>query len=295
MRLTGWIAVMIGVVALAGSSSGADDEYFVAFKEYKPGVTVLVERKGTVNMWMKLKELEGLGDQEMKMTYKTVYWEQARKKDEMGITQFRRGYGEARKSMADKNTVMAYEGKIVDIEKAGNQYLFSMDKQRLAGKDAEDLDMEFNKIKENRTLGGWDILARAKVKLNETWNLEPQRLIRDMEAFGMEFGSGKIQAVARLEKVYQRDNRPFGALLVHIEAPVRAIRQQAITMPLESGAKLVVQMTYDGCIDGTIHEASLKSLVQLNGTALVSPAKNKTFKIPIVIRGNDTQTIKERK
>lgn len=295
MRGSGWMTMVVGLATFVGSSSGADDEYVIAFKEHKPGVAVLVERKGTVNMSVKLKEFEGLADQDMKMTYKVIYWERVRKIEASGITQLRRGYGEARKTLAGKNTSMAYEGKVVDIDKDGDHYLFSMDKEKLAGKDAEDLDTEFNKAKENHTLGGWTILARAKVKLNETWDLDPQPLIREMEALGMELGSGKPQATARLEKVYQQDHRQFGTLLVYIEAPVSAIKQEATTLPLEKGAKLVVQKTYDGCIDGSVHEASVKSVVQLNGTALVSPAANKTFKIPIVLRGNDAQTIKERK
>lgn len=286
MRSLGMIALCIGL-ATAGFSAGADDVYVIKTKEYTPGDKLSVERTSNATVWVKAGELKALGasDQEVKVTGKAVYWEEILGKDKL-----RRGYGAARLTAPDKNVIMPYEGKIVDIEKVNDKYIFTIDKKRLSAQDAGELETEFNKIKSSRTQGGWSVLANVKAKLDETFTFDAQPLLQDMDSAGLEIAPGKVYAAARLQKVYEKDQRRFGSLLVHIEVPVKSMRQDATNLPLESGAKLVVQSTYDGCIDGTSHDATIKSIAHMNGNALV-----KTFKIPMVVRVNEQQTIKERK
>lgn len=293
------LARTCGLVILlsTGLALAADDAHVIRIKDYGPGTTLSVEHTLTVNIWGKAGGVEGLNmaDIEAKFDARLVYWEQPIARDKQGqLSSLRRGYGEARVNTPDKKSVFPVEGKQVQIDKVGNRYEFTIEKKKFTGPDAMILDAEFNKAKQNSTLGISASLANQKVKVGETFSFDPKRILDEIQGSGSGIGlaPGKVQGVAQLQRVDQKGGCQLGSIVIHVEAPVKSYGEGKEVLQLEPGAKLVVQFTYDGCIDGSKQDAVMKTVAQMNGMALI-PRGTKTFKVPLVIRFNDELILKE--
>jgi hypothetical protein len=199
-------------------------------------------------------------------------------------TRLRRAYEKATAWTDGKPQTLSYQGKAVLIEKKGPQYQFQVEGgPALTGAAAKLLDREFNA---NDTLDlQRRVLPAGPVRLNEAWKVEMAPVAREFEnSTGMQVDAARATGSGQLKQVYEKDGRRFGVLAVKLEMPILAIGGQQ-RIALESGARLVVDVTLDACIDGTAATGVLKASFVLDAAATVPGPDGKPSRLTLTTRG----------
>src|SRR5262249_14419819 len=148
---------------------------------------------------------------------------------------------------------LPYEGKTVLIEQKGWRDALRVEGGReIKGPDAKFLDEEFNKKK----AGGGDfeklLLPGKAVKVGESWKIDPALVNKGLQAgSGMELDPDKTSATAKMEQGYREDGRQIGAMTLGLEVTPGALKNAGQTVRVQPGAKMVLEMTLDACIDGS--------------------------------------------
>jgi hypothetical protein len=206
-------------------------------------------------------------------------------------TRLRRAYEKATSWTDGKPEPMPYQGKAVLIEKKGVGYEFHVEGgEALTGAAAKVLDREFNandSLELQRR-----ILPGGPVRLEEAWKVDMAPVARDFEnSTGMQVDAAKATGSGRLTKVYTKDGRRYGVLAVKLEMPILAVGVQQ-KIALLPGAKLVVDVTLDACIDGGAATGVLKASFVLDAAATVPGPDGKPARLTLTTRGaiNESRT-----
>jgi hypothetical protein len=275
------LAGVIAIFGLAGLGQ-AQEAYSIKLREADKGATVFVEKTETIIEKSNLTDAGGkaLRDKDEKGMEEFAYHETILEKpsDNKLPTRVRRRYEKATVKTGDKVQALPYQGKTVINEEKDGKYHFRFEGgDELTGDNAQYLDREFNRAG-NRALD-WKklLLPSQEVEVGATWQIDTQALARQWErGIGMEIDAAKATASGTLRRVYQKDGRRFGVLELSLELPLTAF-DRARKLPLLPGSRMIVHMTADACIDGSV-DACVKDGTQSKLTLAVESTSKETRK-----------------
>ncbi|MCI0457630.1 MAG: hypothetical protein L0Z62_11720 [Gemmataceae bacterium] len=262
MRKACWLAAL--AVALSPLAAVAQ-EYAIKIK--RPGLGDKTRSQVTDNFQMEFKILDKDGNVVMeaqetkkhKFVFREVGLERAAAGED--LVRVKRHYEHAERHVKENRETLPYQGKTVLIEKKDDRFQFKIeDGETLEGKDAEELNEEFNKG-DFRKLTTEHFLPRKAVKLNETWKYDVAPLAKAFTSDGkIEIDSAKSTGSGRLVKAYTKNGRQFGIIELTMEFPVTHLIDNDKKTPTKQG-KFSIKLQADTCIDGTLDELRLLGTV----------------------------------
>lgn len=248
--------------------AGAQEKYDIKFKDRKLVDTYLFDKTEVNDQKHILQDKDGkaLKEKLEKTTnhyvYRVTVFE--RDKTDRKATKLTRQYAKAETSTDGKTTTLPYHGKTVSIEQKGDRFHFRMENgAELTGKDAEELDKEFNR----KTPPGPSIekivQPAHRVAVGETWKLDLPALAKELER-GLQLSAdvGASTGTAKLLKVYKKNGQQFGVLHLELTFAVKGIK----TVEVKTGSKITMSADLDVCIDGSADTS--KITVRSGGTIL---------------------------
>jgi hypothetical protein len=288
-----WMAVVCGMLA---GAAHAQEAYPIKLKDAGKNETVADWRSEEVQAQLRVLDPAGkvLVDQSQKKSVQLVYQETVLERPEGQMpTSLRRKYDQAQLLLPDAKETLPFENKLVLIEKRDGAYRFRTEGgAALAGKDALFLDNEFNSNKLDSVQMRRILLPTRPVRVNETWNIDPDPLIKDLiEGDGSAVVVDRAKAIARgqLASVYVKDGHRFGKMTFTIELPLTQMRQGNNIVPLRAGARLTAVKTIDACIDGSLVSGTMEAVLQTDAVALLEGGKNGTAIISNKVILKETQ------
>jgi len=248
--------LIFACLLLATAQGNADDTYTIKIKKEAKGDKGQLDEKSSQKTTLKVEDSQGNIVQDKtetvveKYSYQETILEQPEGKTKP--TQLRRSYEVAEANKGDKKRTLPYQGKTVLIEKKEDRYQFRIEGgEEIIGKDAEFLEKEFDPKKDNDLDFTKIILPKKPVRVQESWDIETQVLVQDLEkTTGLEVDSGKSKVIGKLVKAYKHDGRQFGVIQLHLEFPLINLKIGDQVVSLDPGAIMEADATFDGCIDG---------------------------------------------
>lgn len=269
------------------------------------GGTCQVEKRENVKARSKLIDVnakEALEDhQQSKITvykYRETILEKAFGEKEP--TRLRRQYEVHQVKEGDQTTSLPLQGKTVVIEKKDEKHRFRFDDgTELTAREAEDLRDEFQNPARPR-LDLDELLTRDYVQLQETYKINPKMLVK---VFAPVLGPTMIdehvpKGEYSLTRAYKKDSRQYGVFDVRIQLPVqefisiagKSTRERVFMRP---GAMMRIRLTVDGCIDGSVVDATIKTNLSLEGTGLLPTRDNPLFHLLLSVEAASEVTRQE--
>lgn len=132
-----------------------------------------------------------------------------------------------------------------------------MDGKELDTEDAKHLDEEWNKQRSD--LQNEDLLPKKPVKINDTWKIDTEILIKDLEKSGLVGDPKNSKATGKLLKTYTKGTQLFGVIEAEIEIGVKSLNEMGMELPAKDGSKFGLHLEIDTAIDGSMSEVSAKS------------------------------------
>ena len=192
-------------------------------------------------------------------THKFVFRETGLERAAAGdeLVRLKRHYEHAERTVKGTRETLPYQGKTVLIEKKDGKFAFHIqDGEALEGKDAEELNEEFNKGDFRKLLAD-HFLPRKAVKVNEPWKFDVAPLAKAFSGDGkIEIDDAKSSGAGRLTKAYTKNGRQFGVIELTINLPVTHMVHDGNRTATKEG-KLTIKLQADACIDGTLDEFRL--------------------------------------
>jgi hypothetical protein len=300
------LAVALGFV-LASAAARADETYAIKFKEPGKGDVTQVDSTDKSDSHNQLLDSAGklLTDPNGKASLDSAetvekvaaYRETVLEKEpgKLQPTRLERHYDRAQVKTGGKTRDLPYQGKTVLIEKKDGKYHFRVkDGAELEGDDAAQLDEEFNKGSDEEFLKAF--LPGKAVAVNDSWKIDMGPLVTAYaRANKLDIDADKAEGKGKLVKVYEKDGARFGVLEVHLELPLKGMGEGNKKLPLQAGSKWTMDVSADGCIDGSRLDGTRKSLSKIDATAAVPLPDGTKAKLAILSTGNSQETSKEAK
>ncbi len=291
LRLWSFAPVMFVVVS-ALPLHADEPTYTIKFKELAKDETGSYEATETGELHVRVLVDGNVATNEtLKSSEKLVFWEQILERSAgKPPTKVRRGYGAARLTLGDDKIVLPVEGKRVVIERKGNQFTHDIDGVTVVTpKMKRILDGEFATEPAMSSF-----LPDRPVKLKDSYrfNTKPALAALAKHVEGVDFDLKNVEALGRLSEVYEKDGRQFGKLLTHVEIPAKGLNYDGARINLKKGDKMVLQVSFDICIDGTAHVGTVKVVPYLSLTA-VQDVSGQIVNMRMVYKGERNVTIKE--
>jgi hypothetical protein len=239
-------------------------EYVVKIQRPGLGDKAQVKLVDSMEIEFKVLDTTGIAVVEKKETkaHKLVFHETGLERGPAGeeLVRLKRFYEHGERKTDGIRETLPYQGKTLLIEKKDGRFHFKTegkDGEDIDGKEAEELNEEFNKG-DFRKLISDAFLPRKAVKLNESWKLDVAPLARDFSKDGkIEIDDTKSKGSGKLTKAYQKNGKQFGVIELTIEFPVTKIDNDGNKSPTKDG-KILIRIERDGCIDGHQEESHLK-------------------------------------
>lgn len=281
-------AILVVTVCIAAPSRAADDKaYVLRFKELGQGDTgsyVVTQKIETFVQELNAQNI-AIYDYKYKRDSKLSFWT----RDE-GKGRILRGYGEARATIDGNNEILPLEGKRVTIDWDDKGFTYKID-------GVKDVPAKFHKIlnyecQEEFTLS--TCLPEKAVKLKESWRFDASPLAKWFQQHSktLEYDVKKVEGLAQLLEVYEKDGRRFGKILQHIELPVLAVTVDGKKKKLAKADKTVIQIHYDCCIDGSVHLGTQK-VVDYLSTTTKEAEEGVNFTLKVVSKSERVVTYSE--
>jgi hypothetical protein len=174
------------------------------------------------------------------------------------LVRLKRVYEHGERTIDGTRQTLPYQGKTLLIAKEGGKFHFQIEGgEVIEGKDAEELQEEFNKG-DFRKLFNDAFLPRKAVPVNESWKFDVTPLAKDFSKDGkIEIDDAKSKGTGKLLKVYQKNGKQFGVIELTIEFPVISLNDADKKSPTKDG-KITIKVERDGCIDGSVDTSHLK-------------------------------------
>jgi hypothetical protein len=272
-----YAAFLIALGLLAGFARAQENNPLaLKLKDSTQGETIQVEKKSTEHSTVKFNDSRGnnLQNKEENKVQHLIYQEKVVEKQagDRKPRKLQRHYDKAEVKTGGDTRPLAYEGKTVLIEKKGNSYRFQIEGgEELTGKDAEELDHEFNRQGGDSTDFNKLMLPGKPVRVGESWSFDMAGLIRDLERSApMQFDAARAKGSAKLVKAYQQEGRQFGVVDYRLELPMTAFKMEGQKAPIDDGAVMVITARVDGCIDGSLNSNTAKLRMRMKGQAQLS-------------------------
>jgi hypothetical protein len=292
IRSLGVIAV-VGLLA-APAAAGAQEAYTIKLKRAGQGQTSLVDKTESATQAIKVADNNGnvLQEKDEKQTKHMVYKETVlEKKAGQRATRLKRQYEKATVTVGGDTKTLPYQGKTVLIEKKDGKYTFRIEGgEELTGEDAQQLKEEFSKGKLDDEALEKLFLPKRPVKVGETWQIDPALLAKGLqEDARMEVNVEKSKASGKLLKAYKKDGRQFGVLQLNLDIVPKSFSEGGMKVVLQPGAKMVVELKADACIDGSISSGTATSDVTVSAEALLPNPEQPMAKLTINVKAKGTE------
>jgi hypothetical protein len=253
------IALM--ALALTTTRGRAQDTYTLKLKVAVQGDTYLFRHIDKIKTTSKVVDdngnsTKGVNDTRSKSF---AYVESILQKpaDQALPTALRRGYKTAVVNWNDRQQTLPMEGKAILIDRKDDKYSYKLDGGGdLSAEDTAELDLDFTKRTFN--FPDRDIMPKKAVKLNDSWTVDPAAVLKGMAKEEQEkFELDKAKLTAKLVKVYDKNNSRFGTIEFQFDLPLAVGVEVGRGFKI-LGGKLVLQGTFDGCIDGSVFSRQTK-------------------------------------
>jgi hypothetical protein len=289
-----WVFLLAGGLFWRPAGVRAEETYTIKVKESAKGDRAQLESEETEQSHVKVLDADGkrIEEKDEKKTtvlkYRQTILELPDPKKRP--TRLRRQYDKAQLTTTDRDPqTLPYEGKAVLVEKKAGKYRFRIEGgDELTGKDAELLDKEFNKEKDDKSELENLLLPKKAVRLNEAWKIDPEGLKAlgkgDEEELPVDLN--KAAGTGKLVRAYQKDGHQFGVIEFRIDLPLKGVVGKE-KMSLASGAKMTLQIKLDSCIDGQLSDTTADFSAKLDLTGTVKGPGGDEYKV--MLKVNATQ------
>ncbi len=283
-------AILAGFLFSAGAIN-AQQAYTIKIKDSVEGDVVLVKKNDTVISKVKVVDPKGKTSADEKNTvidnveYLEKYVKGAAGKP--GSVRHR-DYSKAKITKNGKMEDSPLHGKFVIIEALKNdKFLFAYkDGEAVSGSAREMLTREFSRKGENAEIEKI-VLPKDPVKVGDSWKIDMAQFVKVVSQDGkMDLDAGKSVGKGTLVKVYKKDNHQFGEMKFKLELPIRSMELGKNQVPFAAGAKMMVDIEFDVCIDGTLSSGTMKTTMSMSGTAM-SPGGG-TLSLDVVMDGTQS-------
>jgi hypothetical protein len=264
------IALVVLLLLATAGGGQAQDSYTLKLKDTAQGDSYLFRHNDNIKTTSKVVDDQGNSQKTVNDTRSKAFAfvESIVQKPagEALPTALRRGYRKAVVTWNDRTQTLPLDGLAVLIDRKDDKYEYRLEGGgKLTPEDIAELDLDFNKRSFNFL--AQDILPDKAVKLKESWSLDPAVVFKAMtkdELQKIDLDKAKISA--RLVKVYDNNKSQFGVVEFQFELPlaVGAVVKSSGAAPSSKGfkilgGKLIIQGTFDGCIDGSLFARSTKA------------------------------------
>jgi hypothetical protein len=261
------------VMGLMLAPAQAEETYTIKPRKSGKGDVTRVDMHENGKAVDKLLSLDGrLLKEKSTRTAKTLQFKQTileQPKGQERPTKIQREYKKAEVKEDDTTRPLSYQGKTILIEKKGDKYHFQIiGGAELTGDDAKDLDQEFNQGRADGHDFQKVLLPAKPMAVGATWKIDPQKVVKELskgdkgESLVVDFT--KAVASGKLISAKKKDGKQFGVIEYHLELPVKELGSKDNRLQLDPGAKLILDLKEDGCIDGSLDEVESTANLQFN-------------------------------
>lgn len=290
-----WIA-MLGLAGLLASPAAAQaqETYSVKLKKSTTGTVAKVEKKDDGLESFKVTDNDGNKIQEVnkKKAAQFQYNETIVEKVEGARRPIRlkRTYQKAIAKTDDGDLILPFQGKTVVIEKKDGKFHFNYENgDALPDAAAKTLDEEFNKKKDDDVDFHHVLLPMNAVKVGESWDLPADAIGKAMEEKDgkVKFNHDKSTGKGKLVKAYKKDGQQYGVVTLRLElTPLSFKGDDGNEIKVQPDAKLVIDLTIDGCIDGSVTTAKTSIGFNVNAVAHIPNADMPQARIVLNLRAS---------
>ncbi len=265
---------LIVVIALFGAAAAvpAQEGITIKLKELGEGEAALIKKKETTTTKVNVTDGKGnvVVDKTDAKTEVQEYKETILKRQDGKLpTKLERDYSKAEVTQDDKTTDGPLHGKTVIIEKKGDKYSFTYkDGTEVADQALEMLDKAFGKKTEEAAEIEKMVLPKGPVKVGQSWKIEIAKIAAALSQQGeIAVDAAKSTGQGTLVKAYKKNGRQFGEMKFKMQMPLTSAGKGAQQLKFTAGAKIELDLTLDGCIDGSANAGQMKMKMTMSGTA----------------------------
>jgi hypothetical protein len=254
------------LIVILAPAARAQDSYTLKLKEPAQGDSYLFKINDSIQFSRKIIDNQGNSQKATTDTRSKsfVYVETiVEKLAGKTPTSLRREFQKAQVTWNDKAQTLPMEGKAVLIEKKDDSYKYRLETGvDLSQEEIAELDLDFNKRVFNFL--GQDVLPAKPVKVKESWTLDPASVLKAMnKEESRQYDLKAAKMTATLERVYDKEKTHFGVVNFRFELPLAAGVEPARGFKIVGG-KMVIEGTFDGCIDGTSFARTVKATMSVD-------------------------------
>jgi hypothetical protein len=254
---------------VSASAFAADDTYTLKFHQSRKGDKTEHEKNQTTKNTARINVGGQNKNEEATEQTKEAFTEEIleMKADARRATKLARTYSVAEKTVKGETTKAAYSGETVLIEKTGDKYTFSVKGKALTEREAPELYKQFNEKKDNEPQNE-DFLPDQPVKVGGSWTLpmaKSEKMFKTLSGDKMTVDGKKSTIGGKLLKAYKKDGAQFGVLEITFTVFVTEIDLGGQRVKTAGESKLVLAVTTDTCIDGSVpfEDSKLSSALDL--------------------------------
>jgi hypothetical protein len=282
-------------MGLIVGATRADETYTIKPRKSGKGDSAQVAVQENAKKNDKLLSLDGtLIKEESKKTSKTLKYKETileQPKGQDRPTKLQRAYEKAEIKEDDTTRKLPYDGKTVLIEKKGNKYHFQIvGGMELEGDEANDFDQEFNQGRADGHDFQMVLLPSKPVAVGASWKIDARKVVKELnkghkgETLVVDFA--KAVATGKLVSAFKKDGKQFGVIQYHLELPITELGTTDNRFQLDAGAKMVLNLREEGCIDGSVDDVVSKVILGFNYSMVLKKDGTAKFKAMRVLDGS---------
>lgn len=276
-------------IVITAAPIRADEAFWIKFKELTAGQTGSYVVLDSSDVDVQVDGLRGrvLVHHHSKIQGSYYFWEriEERRPGEAPLRSLR-GYSAAKLNVDGEQTILAMEGKRVQIDRRGARPTYVIEgmthpvRRQREFVDAELTD-DFHVT---------PYLPNRPVRVNEVYAIDGKPLSTQISvsAPGVELELNRVEARGWLAAVYDNQGHRFGRIVTDVRVPVNAFTNDGARFALVQSERLTLQSTFDICIDGTAHAGTIRTVPHLSVNS-----QNLRFNVRVVVTGERTVTMGE--
>ena len=193
-----------------------------------------------------------------------------------------RVYTKAQSKLDGKTEVSPLQGKTIIIELTGDKAIFTFkDGKEVKGAAATTLAKEFDGKSHAEVLDF--LLPKNAVKPGDRWQLGDEKWSIDLARHrDLVVDSSKAEGAGELLKLYKKEGKQFGVMKYKFEVPILSFGKGKALLKFAAGTKLIRELTWEVCIDGSMRSSTTQEKVSIAGTVSVPEMPGTTLAVQIV-------------